>query len=305
MADNFKFSGFPDNEEFEVPDEKPRTKIGMSGMGAMKTPSFEELKNLTEDDMKSIIADLPPEMTRFIKAAGIDPNSLVQQMGGMIASMDENQFNAMLSAMGDPTGNGCINCGETCSCDETDETKMPSTFPTGEPRFLLPDDFGSIECYASDDLYEEFVARYGTDSTQYLDDNIGIRDFILNEITATLNFDDIKNMRFVNSNKYFILFYMEPKDPSEYGYYAAVLKRGENNFALHIPTYCNTFGIEENEEEFCTFCYNEEEDPHMFNGNASDITSFRFLAANLIEFSVLYALSPKHKTLITLSLIHI
>lgn len=296
MADNFKFSGFPENESFEVPDPSSKSSKNRGFQGPSFADAKKEFENMSDKEMQDIINHLPPEVQKFMSAAGIDPTKMFQQVGGMLSNMTEDEYNAMCEAIegmeDDSSQAHCGNCNK-----HSDDNSVNNIFPTGNIDFLFPDEFGSIECESSENLYEEFVARYGSDSTQYLDDNIGLRDFILNDITGTLDFDEIKNMRFIMSNENFILFYMEPKESDEYGYYAAVIKKGNNNFAVYIPTFSNTFGWDDEEE--VAYHYNLEDDNFMFTGNPSNISSFKFLAANVIEFAVSFALAPKKKSLIS------
>lgn len=285
MAD-FKFNGFPENESFEIPDNHPSKNQNNANI-----PNFNDIKNMSEKDIQAAVNSLPPEMTNFMKSVGIDPNLLTQQLSNMVNNMSEDEFNSMMTSMLNDE-----ECGDCSNCDSnSDISKNP--FPTGEMKYLFPEDFGSVECEESESIYEEFVEKYGTDSVKYLDDNTGLRDFILNDLTSTLDFDAIKNMRFVNSNKYFILFYMEPKDPDMYGYFAAVIKRGTDNFAVYIPTYGNTFGI--TEDETSTYLYNADIDKHMFEGDISNIGSFKYLSADVIEFAIEYALAPRKKLLLS------
>lgn len=292
---NFRISGIPNNDEIEIPDTP---KKSISGNKHMKMISAEDLKKMSPKDIEEIQKMMPPEMTSMMNAMGLDFSKMFNEVGNMLANMSDEQIDSMCEMvfnMPDSSCNECANCSE-------DENDPKNLFPTGNPEYLEPDEFGSIECYSSENLYEEFVARYGCDSTLYLDDNIGIRDFLLNDITATINIDQIKNMRYINATDNYILFYMEPKEETDYGFYAAVIKKGEGNFALYIPTYCNTFDIitDEGDPDYHqVILFNCEEDSIMFDGPATDITSFRFLGANLIEFSISYALAPKNRVLLS------
>lgn len=295
----FRISGIPENNEIEIPDEpKKSNSSSASRMKGFQMPNFE---NFSDEDIETIKKQLPKELSNFLNSSGIDFSNIFDQIGLMFGNVSDAQLNSILGAMGQSTGFSM--CGDCDDCDDADdeETNLDNLFPTGQQKYLFADEFGSVECISSETLYDEFVEKYGTDSTLYLDDNIGIRDFLLNDLTAHLNFDDIKNMRFINNNQNFVLFYMEPKDPNNYGFYAAIIKKNEGSFALYVPTYCNTFDVIEGEngEPEDVRLFNREEDPYLFDGSASDITGFKFLAANLIEFAVSFALAPKNNVLLS------
>lgn len=297
MSDNnFRISGIPNNDDIDIP-ETPSKKSKTSGFHMI---SSEDLKHMSQKDINEIQKMLPPEMQNFISMTGIDFTQMFNEVGNMLSNMSDKQIENMCEMMGEATNiEGCLHCTNHSDDEEDDPRNL---FPTGNSEYLAADEFGSIECYSSENLYEEFVARYGSDSNLYLDDNIGIRDFLLNEITSTINIDEIKNMRFINTTENYILFYMEPKDESNYGFYAAVIKKGEENFAIYIPTYCNTFDVITDDDDVNyhqVVLYNRDETPFMFDGAANDITSFKFLAANLIEFAISYALAPRKHVLLS------
>lgn len=299
---NFEFHGIPSNDEIEVPEKVVKQSKGF------RIPSSEDIRKITSSDIEEIKKALPKEFLNLMSSMGTDPDTIINQALSMMEGLDEEQLKNMLngSSISFSTFSLDDNCQGNCSscnnCDDEDMT-IDEMFPTGNPKYLFPEDFGSIECQTSENLYDEFIAVYGTDSTKYLDDNVGLRNFLLNDITAKLNFDHIKNMRFVNSTNNFILFYMEPESETDYGFYAAVIKLPDNTFAVYIPTYCNTFDMfedEDSDEDYLeVMLFNEDDQDYAFDGHASDITSFKFLAANLIEFAVSFVLAPTKKTLIT------
>ena len=193
MADNFMFSGFPDNEEFEIPD-KTSKKSNNRGIEI----NF---------DLESLKAD--PNVPDAIKnmLGSFDVGSFLNSIQNMSDDELDNALENLVAGL--PSGNPAQQVFPPNFYGIANNNKPLHNYELNNPNYLFADEFGTIECVSSSDLLDEFTTKYGTDSTKYLDDNVGIQDFLLNDVTMYLNFDDIKNMRLVDSNNNFILFYMD------------------------------------------------------------------------------------------------
>lgn len=290
--DNFEFFDFPINTEIEIPDDAPaartNTKFG--------DPSrfMKDLGNMTPEELlKMLPPDAKNQLSSMAGMVGMDLNSLLQSSIVFSKNMGSGDMAAILKMMDEMEDSFDEDTCEECPDFEDDSHNH---YELGDIKHLQPNYFGSVECYEDDYLYEHFVDKYGTDSTKYLDSNLGVKESYLTEITAELPLGNIKNLKFIEATNRYVLFFAEPDLPNVYGFFVAIVKT-ENDFALYIPEFRNTFNIDKNGN---VSLYNPEEHPDLFNIDENTGTAaFTNLIIPAIDFSINFALAPVKKTLLT------
>lgn len=289
--ENFEFFDFPINTEIEIPDEDPASKKTPFG-----DPSqfMKELSGMTPDKlMKMLPPDAKEQLEQIAKMTGMDLNTMLSQSIMLTQNLNNGNMNAIMAMLDDIADDDY--CDEDCE-DCPDCEAETDHYELADIKHLQPQYFGSVECYEDDYLYEHFVDKYGSDSTKYLDSNIGVKESYLTEITAELPLGNIKNLKFIEATNRYVLFFAEPDLPNVYGFFVAIIKT-ENDFALYIPEFRNTFNISADGK---VSLYNPEEHPGLFNIDENTGTAaFTDIIIPAIDFSINFALAPVKRTLIT------
>lgn len=291
----FDESGFAKNIDIDIDSDKKKNKKrfaeypeiddmmeqfkNMFGGQDMKSKMDEEIENLSEDELDEITKQFNDSMKVF----GIQINK-----GNM-----NNELTDMLQKLLTGASTFLPSFDDE---DENEEDEEGTYYALDSKQFLDPSFFGSVECTQDPELYEKFIARYGTDSTKYLDDNIGIKQFNVSELTEQLPFQGIKNLKLVSHNDEFILFFAEPEEKTQYGFFISVIEDENGEFCVLVPEYFNTFKVD-SDDNVSLFDINEDED--VFLRNRNNVLSFKYLSIPAVEFSTRFMLSPKKNTLLT------
>lgn len=292
---NFSFSGFPMNEEIEIPDPRPsKSKAGdprdfLNQLGKMNP---EELKKMLPPEALEELNEIAEQTGSTIDEMLSGATATAQQLtghgvGGMM-KMVEQMMNEMFGLGGMPGEDDCDcdDCDDDCDCHH-------AHYELADAKYLNPEMFGSIECVEDPDLYEHFVDKYGTDSTKYLDPNLGIKAFEYTALTASLPLQNVKNLKFLEANNRFILFYAEVDIPDTYGFFVAFFKT-EDDYSMYIPEFRNTFDVQDG----VAVLFNPAENEAMFTIDPNGSAMFDQLCIPSIEFAINFALAPKKRTLL-------
>lgn len=287
--DNFSFFGFPENNEIEIPDTTPPKN------NTFKDPrNF--LKDLSKMNLEELKKSLPKEALEELEeiaesqGAEIDDilkTSIESSQKLLSGNMSDlfSMFEEFLESLTD----------EEKSDDFDEEECVHAHYELGNIKYLKSEYFGSVECIEDDNLYNNFISKYGSDSTKYLDNNLGLKDFAYTDITAMLPLQNIKDLKFMEANNRFILFYAEPDIQNTYGFFVAIIKT-ENDYALYIPEFRNTFDID---SEGNVLLFNPVETPELFTVDPNGTASFDLLNIGSLEFAINFALAPKKKVLLS------
>lgn len=277
MEENFQFNGMPENFELEIPEKTTKT----NGRTTVNI-ELEDFLNALGDSVDSMMKD-PTIMQEMLGSSNYSATGMPFD--------PQTFFNIMTSSIQNlkavsPSQNTPIP-------EEDDEIE---DFEMAKLTYLRPEFFGTVMCDEDPDLYEHFTEKYGVDSSKYLDDNIGIKNFEATDITAALPLNQIKNLKFVEANEKFILFYAEPEESETYyGFFVAVIRQN-GEYCLYIPEFSNTFKYNPEEETLSFYSWNEKD---LFLGDDKNFTSFIHLNICKIELAIKFALATEKKTLIT------
>lgn len=309
----FKFNGFPINEEIEIPDPVVPSKKPQGG------GFFSQLSNMTPEELKKM---LPPEaleeLENMANMVGMSMDDLLNNSIGMSKSMANGDMNEVFKSLGfniefcgdeEECCDECEDC-EDGDCDNCEYLKASRAKKMTEPepekerkyyalcdlKYLRPEYFGSVECVEDSELYNKFVEKYGNDSTKYLDPNVGVKESYLTELTSQLPLANVKNLRFVEATDRFILFYAETDIENTFGFFVSVVETPDGKFALYIPEFRNTFDVIDDKT---VVLYNPVKDSHIFVIDSNGTGEFKELSIPMLELAINFALAPKKRVLLS------
>lgn len=306
---NFEFSGFAENDSLEVPEE---TEI--PNIHKRKNPLEEMLGQMFKGNMKDIrkeMGDITPDMVKNMlsddekgildelsQATGKDENDILNStINGILGllSGDKNGIADMMANMlggDDDCDHDCAHCPDVGDCDDANVV-----FELSKPEYLHPETFGSLECISDPDIYDNFLKKFGNDSTSYIS---SLTEKHLTDLTAQIPFNQVKNMLYMNHSDKFILFYMEMDNPKLYGFYGAVYESEKDKFELYIPEFQNSLDIEIDEDGNKTVSlYDPEESEAFFDIDKNNNATFAPLQIPLIEMAINFVLAPKNRVIIS------
>lgn len=282
--DNFKVFGLPDNDEFDAPDNKKMNS-----------------KNGLPNELDSLMKNLPEGAKNSVLAMFTDPSQLNDML--------ENIFNQFNSSMGlNLKKNNSQNLAiisnflnqqlQEDSEDEEDEEE-PIEYALGNIKWLQ-NTFGKVLYTRDENIYNNFLKKYGTDSTKYADQMSGKLQGYMTDLTDNFHLKDIKNMKYIMNNDKFILFFAEPKDITKYGYYIIFVEKDPDEFILYVPAYYNTFDVDIDENNI-SYPVLYDIDDERFIGidkNTNELEFYPFREEALL-FSINFALAERKKVLLS------
>lgn len=190
---------------------------------------IKHLGSMTIRELYEKIEDLLPEGLSILLETliddGEDENST---QSSIMSNISEEEFNAL-----EVLENG-------------GRDVAPLLFRTESFENLRVDELKSIGCVLNKNLLEDFTNKYGEDSSKWLDDNFGVVNFFVNEISTQLPLEnkDIEKLNIVYNDDEYILCYTIPKDPNKLGFYIAFFQNEDKTFSAFVPEFYNTFKVD-------------------------------------------------------------
>ena len=279
----FSVTGLPSNDPFEVevPDTKKRA-ISRSAESMPLEEGLQAIKNLTpEAVMKSLPPEVVEELQNEAKVNGTTLEDAILQ-----------SINIINDALNFGDLSNLENAINQLTSEETEDNteEKEGDYVLGSSEYLHPEDFGSIKCSTSTSLYNDFIEKFGTDSSKYVDETVGVSSFVYSDLTIKLANIPIKSWRYFTSTDNFILFYAEPVDEESYGYFVSVINDNETNtFTAFIPEFGNTFKVN---ADGTVGLYAPKKDPKLFLVDNNGYAEFSMFDLNTLLFSTKFYLAP-------------
>ena len=292
----FNITGLPLNTPFEVdaPDEEGRAVKRSIKPGANNTQDIlRAMENITPEKIMKII---PEDQLKQLKeevenTSGMSFDDILKMSSIIMNSTAKNTSgNASMDQLIENLADMLEQSGLIGPASDSDSDGEDLEYTLGDSDNLHPEQFGSIPIYESSTLYEEFLDKYGSDTTKYLDDKDGITDFFYTDLTVNLMANiNIKEFKYIVSTNQFIIFYAVPEDETKYGYFVAVVKTAPDKFSMFVPEFANTFKVN---GDGSTALYGPITDPLFFVENDNGDSKFRFLSMTNLIFSIRFCLAP-------------
>ena len=283
---DFVFSGFPENRKIDIPDPKPKKKVFDHDNEEDMKEFYENMKDLLPPELLDIMGD--NDFVEYI-------SQVMEKLNGAVngdSSDLESLFNSLVA-----------NGSATPDDEENDSSDSESAPKEEEEPYTLndiscidPDSFGTIECIEDPEIYENFIKKYGKDSTVYADRTKGVQNCILNDVTSQLPLGNIDDMKYIMHNDRFILFYASTNIPNTFGFYVAAIETAKDEFALFVPTYMNSFNLKKSDNTVTLI--NPEKQQNLFNISEDGVASFK-APTSAVVFSTEFELCPKERVLLS------
>lgn len=330
--DNFEIFGLPENNIINIPNKKKDAKSGnikipLSSLKEM----IGEINTLTPEQFKK---EIPPDLLKMMenvsKSNGTNVDDMIEdalkttkemlkngmntskpflenlastftgdadtdlnvtKMLFMSEATDENSFLENMLSMINPNDDNCE--------DEEEEEQEEDVYTLSETDWLFPEDFGSIPCIEDENIYDNFVKKFGTDSTKYIDRIGGIQKYVLDDVTSQLPINSITDLKYIGNDNKSILFYASTSIPNTFGFFISVFKNPDGEFEVYIPNFMNTFEVfqEEDSEEYSVELYKPLEHS-FFTVEDNGATTFDLLNIPLLIFATNFVLAPKKRVLL-------
>lgn len=286
MSDDFEMdvSGFADENEFFEEKKKNTNKSKLR----IDMDLDELLKNadIDEDELDNLVSQIANDETfekmfsdimRKIASTSTEIGTSLNQIFGAFDQEDDE--------------------------DENEEESEDDELYCTDVERLNPAFMGRILCSRNNNLYNDFVKEFGSDSTKYFDPNYkdSLKSWIWTDYFQYVNFEDVKDVELVYSDDRMLIFQTKMSSDNIYGFYIAVVQEYYGGFSGIVPEYRNSFKICKNPDrvEWLTIDPEDEmKNEEFFFKNSNGKYIFKYGNIETIKFDVEYMTCIPDKNII-------